>query len=1607
MRRIILIIILMMIVGLTSLLVSAEITSAEYVEPTHDPGMHDYFDAKKYYDEGDYNTAITKFREFVDNYTIDGHVVSGYVDDAQFMIGRSYQMLGDFNQAIIEYKKVITGPHDSFPAGLVVDDTQFHIGVCYARLGQPGEAKEAHQKVIDNYAGEAAYPYPPTELVSDAQTRVLPFNIHRVYPSITPPSKTPPTLIDSKAFLKTVPKPADSQIIPPSVSGEVYVLVNSAIYSGIEGSLARYADDVEKTGLSVVIYSGTWGTPTDIRSLLQAGQPDLVGALLIGDMPVAWYEIDNDFGTYGYTNFPIDLFYMDLNGTWTDSDNNGIYDNHTGHVAPEIWVGRLYASSLTGDETLLLQNYFDKNHRYRTLSLSLPNRALVYVDDDWNYSADGWNSDVGLLYENRTLVKDLATTAAEDYKNRLTQSYEHIFLAAHSSPDLHQFTTGYFLGIPLYDYVYSSDIRNIDPHTLFYNLFACSNARYIENDYMAGWYIFADTYGLAAVGSTKTGSMLGFQYFYDPLSQDKNFGEAFKEWFAIQGITHQSWHYGMVLLGDPTLTPKIKDVSISSSDITYHPFAGKPITINATIHNTGDTQLNNIVVRFYNEDPTVGGSQIGSDESIDLINVGESKTVSMTWNTSVGSYNIYVVVDPYNSIIEIDKTNNKAYQMITVQEPTNTILLVDDDYYYGLYSYESYYKNALDAGNYSYNIWHVSALGSSPNTTILSSYQVVIWFTGNDWSTTLISADQTNLQSYLDSGGNLFISGQDIGWDLTNNGTVANTFYSNYLHAQYVRDNTNIYDLYGITEDPIGDALILNITGGDGANNQYWPSEIAPNDTYASMVFNYTGNGCGAIKVNTGTYKVVYFAFGFEAINNATDRNTVMSRVVTWLDTISPNVTSIVPANNTYVGGVQHINTTVTDNVGVSSVTANVSNSSWSRVYILTQDGNVWYNASWDTTQLADERYNITINATDGAGNYNDMEYVTVIIDNTPPNQSVIISPIEGSLVRGMININASADDALSGIAKVHFFVNGTLLGNDTSPPYSFSWNTTNASDGAYVLNVTTYDNVENTNTSVSVNVTLDNTPPVVIANPTGYPSEQTVAKDGDVVTLNATITDNLAGVKNATVNASQINSTLTHVILQNQTGYWINNSVTVNTTDGMYYLNVTAYDNATNVNGTTQLIVVVDNTPPIVTSVDATPSIIEANGTDGTLLNVTATDISGIASVIVNLSAIGGSATQAMTNNSGMWRFTTNTTVVGNFDLSVNVTDNVGNSNTSETISLTAQDTTPPSNITGLTETHTTSSVTLSYTNSSDTDHVEIWRNNAFIVNITTTSYTDSGLSSSTTYNYELRPVDAYDNVGNWTNISATTSAEIVSGGGGAPSGGGGGGAPSAPVTVTVGITKEVGTIQAGKSKVVSFEPSESDATGVVEIEISVVNTVSGVKVNVQKLKGKPTVITEKSSGMVYSYLDMSIENAKDEDIENAEITFRVDKSWITDNDIDTSTIRLNRYHDGKWNPLPTQVTGEDDTYVHLTAQTLGFSIFAITGEKKAEVQPTVTVTATPAPVVGVTTPTPTLTPTPTPVTGFRLPSIRGATRLLPGFEAIFAIIGLLAVAYLIRRNQ
>jgi len=210
--------------------------------------------------------------------------------------------------------------------------------------------------------------------------------------------------------------------------------------------------------------------------------------------------------------------------------------------------------------------------------------------------------------------------------------------------------------------------------------------------------------------------------------------------------------------------------------------------------------------------------------------------------------------------------------------PVEPILLVDDD---AGSSYEGYYTAALDALDKGYNTWNVQSQGS-PSASELQKHDVVIWFTGDDYTSTLTSTDQSNLATYLNGGGNLFITGQDIGYDIN-----TASFYGNYLHASYVRDDTNTYDLTGYD---ILSGVNVTISGSGGANNQGYPSEIGLGSGAVGL-FDYDGSYTWGGLRWEGAYRVVYLSFGYEAINTSADRNSVMDALLDWLEGGAPPIT--------------------------------------------------------------------------------------------------------------------------------------------------------------------------------------------------------------------------------------------------------------------------------------------------------------------------------------------------------------------------------------------------------------------------------------------------------------------------------------------------------------------------------------------------------------------------------------------------------------------------------------------------------------------------------------------------------------------------------------------
>ncbi|UCF78029.1 MAG: T9SS type A sorting domain-containing protein [Candidatus Eiseniibacteriota bacterium] len=255
-----------------------------------------------------------------------------------------------------------------------------------------------------------------------------------------------------------------------------------------------------------------------------------------------------------------------------------------------------------------------------------------------------------------------------------------------------------------------------------------------------------------------------------------------------------------------------------------------------------------------------------------------------------------------------------SFEIHIGEEP---ILLVDDD---AGASYQTRYTAALSGGGYNYAYWNVDTQGSPPLSE-LNKRQVVIWYTCQERFLTLTGVDETNLKNYLNAGGTLFFSSMDYFWERFG------WFANDYLHVDAFTADVWSSSETGVAGDAVSNGL--NLTMNYPFTN--YSDDITPGTGAVSIFTNSTGNP-GALRYpGTGTapYKVVYFAFPFEAISNGVppnDRTTVMSRVVDWLlapqDYEPPSVTLGTPNGGEQweVGSEYEITWVATDNETVDSV---------------------------------------------------------------------------------------------------------------------------------------------------------------------------------------------------------------------------------------------------------------------------------------------------------------------------------------------------------------------------------------------------------------------------------------------------------------------------------------------------------------------------------------------------------------------------------------------------------------------------------------------------------------------------------------------------------------
>jgi hypothetical protein len=190
-------------------------------------------------------------------------------------------------------------------------------------------------------------------------------------------------------------------------------------------------------------------------------------------------------------------------------------------------------------------------------------------------------------------------------------------------------------------------------------------------------------------------------------------------------------------------------------------------------------------------------------------------------------------------------------------------------------------------------------------------------------------------------------------------------------------------------------------------------------------------------------------------------------------DTVTPSVSITAPGNGSSVSGSVTITGTAADNVSVAGVQFKLDGAD-----LGAEDTSSPYSVSWNTTAATPGSHTLTAVARDSSGNQATSATVSVSVtapaaDTTLPSVS-ITAPVSGSTVSGSITVTATAADNV-GVAAVQFQLDGANLGaQDTSAPYSVSWDTATAANASHVLTAVARDSAGNQQ-SASVSITVNN----------------------------------------------------------------------------------------------------------------------------------------------------------------------------------------------------------------------------------------------------------------------------------------------------------------------------------------------------------------------------------------------------------------------------------------------------------------------------------------------------------------------------------------------------
>jgi len=180
---------------------------------------------------------------------------------------------------------------------------------------------------------------------------------------------------------------------------------------------------------------------------------------------------------------------------------------------------------------------------------------------------------------------------------------------------------------------------------------------------------------------------------------------------------------------------------------------------------------------------------------------------------------------------------------------------------------------------------------------LLSDYDAIVWILGDEGpeDSTFTPVEQSLVTAYLESGGNLLVSGSEVAYDLVEFGSPADTnFFHQVLKADFAANDAGVNAVEGIGGTIFED---LSFSFDDGTHGIYEENSpdalVARENSMVNAMYSGTSYGAalqyqGPIGLGIQESHLVYMGFPFETIYPESTRIEVIGRVMEFFTLTTP-----------------------------------------------------------------------------------------------------------------------------------------------------------------------------------------------------------------------------------------------------------------------------------------------------------------------------------------------------------------------------------------------------------------------------------------------------------------------------------------------------------------------------------------------------------------------------------------------------------------------------------------------------------------------------------------------------------------------------------------------